>query len=190
MVTRAVGALLTVGGLTLVLVGLMLGVLLGPDGAWSATAHLPAGRSAVVVTPALASVLGPHVRVSATSEQVAPLFVGRARADDADAYVSGTSYARAGALDGPQALRLQGVEGARRLVAPDGVDIWQQAATGQLGWTPRQGAQAIVVTTASGGPLPAIDLAVAWRDGSWWAIPALAVLAGAGLLALAWRVRA
>lgn len=191
VLTRATGVLLTVAGLTLVLVGVMLGVLLGSDGEWSAQTRVPAGRSAVVVGPALASVLGPSVTVSAHADGGVPLFLGRARVDDAMAFVKGTSHAFTRSLLDGHTLRQQAAEGQTPLVDPGSVDIWQQESVAgrSLAWTPTPGAQAVVISTATGTPLPAVDLAVSWRDGSWRAIPALAVLVGSALLALARLVR-
>jgi hypothetical protein len=53
---RAATAVLTVVGLTLVLVAVMVGVLLGPRGEWRAEGRVAQGAPAVVVQPALAAV--------------------------------------------------------------------------------------------------------------------------------------
>ena len=189
MLTRATGALLTVAGLTLVLIGVMLGVLLGPDAEWSATSTVPAGRSAVVVGPSLASVLGPRVSVTARADAPTRLFVGRARADDATSYVSGTSYAFARSVDASRQLNLRGAEGTSALVAPEDVDLWQQESSGpgtrSLVWHPAPGAQSVVIAAADGRAMPAVDVTVAWRDGSWRWWPLLLVVVGGGLLVAA-----
>jgi len=187
VLTRATGALLTVAGLTLALVAIMLGVLLGPDAEWSATASVPAGRSALVVEPSLASVLGPRVTVTARADAGRPLFVGRARSDDATSYVNGTSHAVARSIDADRQLRLQGTEGASVLVAPGDVDVWQQESSGtgtrSLTWAPTPGAQSIVVAAVDGKTLPAVEVTVAWRDGSWrWWLLLLVAVGGALLL--------
>gem|GEM_PF-7041100 len=189
MLTRATGALLTVVGLTLVLIGIMLGVLLGPDAEWSATGTVPAGRAALVVDSSLASVLGPRVTVTARADARTQLFVGRARADDATAYVSGTSHAFARSIDANRRLRVESVEGTATLVGPEGVDLWQQESSGpgtrSLAWQPTTGAQSVVVATADGRALPAVEVTVAWRDGSWRWWPLLLVVVGGGLLVAA-----
>ena len=189
MLTRATGALLTVLGLTLVLVGVMVGVLLGPDAEWSATGTVPAGRSALVIGPSLASVLGPRVTVMARADARTQLFLGRARADDAASYVSGTSHSLAGSIDADRGLRVQGAEGASVLVGPHEVDVWQQESSGQgtrsLAWQLTPGAQSVVVAAADGSALPAVDVTVAWRDGSWRWWPLSLVLVGAVLLVAA-----
>ena len=73
VLTRAARGVALVAGLTLLLVGLGLAVLLGPDGAWSATATVPAGRAAVLLEPSVVSVLGPRVAVTAEAADDAPL---------------------------------------------------------------------------------------------------------------------
>ena len=193
MLKRAIGALLIVVGLTLLLVGVMLGVLLGPDAEWSATSTVPAGRSALVVESSLASVLGPRVTVTARPSESSQLFIGRAGSDDARAYVDGTSHIVAASIDADRKLLVRAVEGTATLVGPQGVDVWQQQSSGpgprSLAWQPTPGAESIVVAGADGRALPAVDLTVAWRDGSWRWWPLLLVVVGGGLLMAARLVR-
>ena len=193
MLTRAIGALLTVVGLTLLLVGVMLGVLLGPDAEWSATSTVPAGRSALVVDSSLASVLGPRVTVTARAARSAQLFIGRAGSDDATSYVDGASHIVVASIDADRKLLVQAVEGTATLVGPQDLDVWQQQSSGpgtrSLAWQPTPGAESIVVAGVDGRALPAVDLTVAWRDGSWRWWPLLLVVVGGGLLMAARLVR-
>lgn len=185
MLMRAVGGLLTVVGLTVVLVGVMLMVLLGRDSAWTARTQVPAGGSAVLVEPALASVLGPQVSVTARGDDGTPMLLGRARADDAAAYVSGTPHTTSRSLTDSRTLRLVRAVGGASLPAPESVDIFEQTSTaGTLTWRPTRGARSVVVTAPGGGPLPAVDLGVTWQDGTWRWWPAGAVGAGAAVLAV------
>lgn len=193
--SRAAGALLTLVGLTLVLVAVMLGVLLGPAGEWSAHAQVAAGRSAIVLQPALVSVLGARVTVTAAAADAglpggAALFVGRARSDDITGYVRDSPYAGAATLRTSRQLRLDELGGGSRLPPPETVDVWQQqSASRTLAWTPTPGAQSVVVTRSDGAALPAIDVTVSWQQRSWRAIPAVPLAVGAVLLTLGWLAR-
>jgi len=193
LLSRAAGALLTLVGLTLVLVAVMLGVLLGPAGEWSARARVPAGHSALVLQPALVSVLGARVTVTAAAAGLpsgAALFVGRARSDDITGYVRDSPYAGAATLRTSRQLRLRELGGGSRLPPPETVDVWQQqSASGTLAWTPTPGAQSVVVTRSDGAALPTIDVTVSWQQRSWRAIPAVTLAVGAVLLALGWLAR-
>ena len=183
VLTRAARGVALVAGLTLLLVGLGLAVLLGPDGAWSATATVPAGRAAVLLEPSVVSVLGPRVAVTAEAVDGRPLFVGRARSDDADGYVRGTAHARVAGAGADRRLDVVPVAGTQRLVAPQDSDVWQQSGTGRLTWAPTRGAQSVVVVRADGRPLPGLALTVTWHRGGWIWGPVVLILVG-GLLAL------
>ena len=132
VLSRAAAAVALVAGLTALIVGLGLAVLLGPDGAWSATATVPAGRSAVLLEPAVVSVIGPRVGVTATAPGGEVLFVGRARSDDALGYVAGTAHARATGLGADRRLAVSLDPGTQALVAPQDTDVWQQTGIGRL----------------------------------------------------------
>ena len=191
---RAATAVLTVAGLTLVLIGVMAGVLLGPRGEWRAEGRVAEGARAVVVEPALAAVLGPRVAVHAdTADPQVPLFVGRAATADARALVAGTASAEVVGLDGSRRLDVRTSPGTRALPAPAGVDVWQQSAEGTgsagLSWTPSPGAQSFVVTRVDGGPLPAVDLTLSWRDDDWRLLPVVPLAVGAVLLVAARLLR-
>lgn len=182
LLLRAASAASLVAGLTLLLVGLALAVLLGPDGAWSATAVVPAGRSAVLLEPDVVSVLGPRVAVTATDADRQPLFVGRARSDDALGYVAGTAHARVTGVGADRRLGVVDEPGTTALVAPQDTDVWAQTGTGRLTWAPTPGAQSVVVARADGRPLPALVLTVTWHRAGWIWVPVALLLAG-GLVA-------
>ena len=191
---RAATAVLTVVGLTLVLVAVMVGVLLGPRGEWRAEGRVAGGARAVVVQPALAAVLGPRVSVSV--ETVDPnerLFVGRTSAADARALVTGTASAEVVGLEGSRRLDVRTSSGAGTVPAPAGVDVWQQSSEGTgsagLAWTPSPGAQSFVVARADGGPLPAVDVTLSWRDAGWRVLPVVPWALGLVLLLAAWLLR-
>ncbi len=184
LLVRAARAVVLVAGLTLLLVGLGLAVLLGPDGAWSATATVPAGRSAVLLEPDVVSVLGPRVAVTATGADGQPLFVARARSDDAVGYVAGTPHALVTGVGADRRLGVLDEPGTTALTAPQDADVWQQTSTGRLTWAPTQGAQSVVVARADGRPLPAVELTVTWHRAGWIWVPVALVLAGALVTAL------
>ena len=62
---RAITGAITLVGLVLVILSVMGVILLGSNGTWHSELKVPAGRTAVVVQPALASVLGPAITVRA-----------------------------------------------------------------------------------------------------------------------------
>jgi hypothetical protein len=191
---RAAAAVLTVAGLTLVLVAVMAAVLLGPHGEWRAQGRVAAGARAVVVRPALAAVLGPHVALRAvTADATAPLFVGRTAPADARSLVAGAASAEVVGLDGSRRLAVRTSSGDGALPAPTGVDVWQQSAAGTggagLAWTPSPGAQSFVVARADGARLPAVDLTMSWRDAGWRALPGVPLAAGVLLLLGGWLLR-
>jgi hypothetical protein len=191
---RAAAAVLTVAGLVLVLVAVMGAVVLGPRGEWRAQGLVSEGARAVVVGPSLAAVLGPRVALRVEAEDdTAPLFVGRARPDDARALVAGTASAEVVGLDGSRRLEVRSSRATGALPPPGRVDLWQQTAEGtgsaRLAWTPSPGAQSLVVARADGAPLPAVDLTVSWRDAGWRLLPVGALASGAALLLAAWPLR-
>lgn len=107
--TRAASLLLRVVGLALVLVAAAGFLLVGDGGAWTARASVPAGRTAVLVEPAVASVLGPlvSIRVEPDGGDEAAYFIGRGRSDDLAAYVQGRDVVRIVGFDGSRRLALQ-----------------------------------------------------------------------------------
>jgi hypothetical protein len=169
-------------------------VLVGTDGAWQAKGRVPAGRSAVLVQPALASVLGPRVTLRVASDDPrARLFAGRTRPDDARDLVAGSPYTDVTGLDGSRRLRTTRAAGAQTLPAPAQVDLWHQQAEGtgsvRLGWRPTPGAETFVVMRSDGAPLPALDVTMSWQHAAWRWLPVDVALAGALLLLLAWPLR-
>lgn len=197
--TRAASLLLRVVGLALVLVAAMGFVLVGDGGAWTAHTSVAAGRTAVLVEPAVASVLGPSVRVRVTpeAEDEVPMFIGRGRSDDLAAYLQGQDVVRVVGLDTSRRLALR--EGAPPAPASSGsssagstgrwqpmaVDLWQQVSGPQareLVWRPTPGASSILVAHEDGSPLPGIEVTVTWTDGRWLWYPAAALLLGVALI--------
>lgn len=194
--TRAASRVLRVVGLALVLVAVMGFVLVGDGGAWTSHGSVPAGRTAVLVEPSVASVLGPSVRVHVTpaeaDDEPTTLFLGRGRADDLAAFAQD-----------PQVVRVVGFDGSRRLRLEDGpaptsgtpaewqppttVDLWQQQVTGpqarELSWRPTTGARSILVAREDGTPLPALDVTVTWTEGRWFWYPVLALVLGLAMMA-------
>ena len=189
LLARVARAVALVTGFALLLVGLGLAPLLGPDGAWSAKATVPAGRSAVVLEPAVVSVVGPRVGVRVTGADGRPLFVGRARSDDARGYVAGTARARLTALGADRRLAVVGEPGTQALVPPPDTDVWQQTGAGRLTWRPTPGAQSVVVARADGRPLPALEVTVTWHRAGWIWVPVALVLLGGLVTALPTLVR-
>lgn len=188
MLTRASGAVLGVVGLTALLAGAMLAVLVGPRGEWSASTTLAGGTSAVVVEPRLASVLGPRVQVRVETADGSDVFVGRARSDDAGAWVRGVARSVVTDVRAGGALVVEQLPGGPSPGAPADVDLWQQQAApardgvSSLTWRPAPGARSVVVAGPDGRVLPALDLTVVWRDAGWRTIPLLLVGCGAALL--------
>jgi len=214
---RAAAAVLTVAGLTLVLVAVMGAVLVGPRGEWRAQGRVAGGSTAVVVDSTLAAVLGPRVglQVRAADPDVR-LFLGRTSPDDARALVRGTPTADVVGLDGARRLDVRSTTAAgattgeapatgapatdapaasatTTLLAPSSVDVWHQSAEGtgsaRLEWAPSPGAASFVVARADGATLPALDLTMTWRDAGWrWLAPAVLLL-GLVLLVCGWLLR-
>jgi hypothetical protein len=189
---RALAIMLTVTGLALVLVAVVGAIVLGPRGEWRAHGRVPEGVRAVGVRSPLVSVLGPQrvaLRVEATDPGI-PIFLGRARWDDAQALAASVPSAEVMWLLVPRRLDVARLFGAPTapLPAPAGLDIWHQTAEGtgsaSIEWTPSPGAESFVVARADGGPLPPMELTMAWRDDSWRLLP-LGVLAGGGALMVA-----
>lgn len=205
--TRAASVLLRVLGLALVLVGLMGFALVGDGGSWTARAELPAGRTALLVEPAVASVLGPRVTLrvqpSAASDGAVPLFLGRGRSDDLSTLAQDPGVSRVVGLVSSRVLDVRQGPGpvpklssAATPTASSGsvtvrpavasLDLWQQQVRGpqarELTWRPTPGARSILVATEDGSPLPALDVAVVWTDGRWTWFPVLALVAGLCLM--------
>lgn len=190
--TRAVSLLLRVVGLALVLVAGAGLVLVGDGGAWTATSSVPAGRTAVLVEPAVASVLGPTVTVRvAPADGGSALFLGRGRSDDLTAYAQDPHVVRVVGFDGSRRLKLQdgpaptsatSATEAAGWRAPTTVDLWQQQVTGPgeraLTWRPTSGAQSILVAREDGASLPALEFSVVWKDGRWLWYPVAALVLG------------
>ncbi|HET8615988.1 MAG TPA: hypothetical protein VFL94_10715, partial [Actinomycetales bacterium] len=198
--SRAAILLLRLVGLTLVLLGVMGFVLVGDGGTWTARGSVPAGRAAVLVEPAVASVLGAQVtvRVAAADGSGGRLFAGRGRADDLSAYAQDEAVTRVVALDGPRLDLVAGPAPAPALSAdgvastgtsspphagwsgPATVDLWQQEVTGagavEMTWRPSPGARSILVAREDGSPLPALEIEVDWTNHRWLWFPALALV--------------
>ena len=169
---RAITGAITLVGLVLVICSVMGVVLLGSNGTWHSELKVPAGRTAVVVEPALASVLGPRITVRAEADEpgrpaacrcssggpgrttpsalleiVGPLLVGpgwtaRARLS--------TGTARQRPLAGPGHRGRLAVPGDRR------------RAPSRSTYRARPGAESVVIARADGKPLPALTLRLGW----------------------------
>src|SRR3954470_12095531 len=103
---RAITGVLTLVGLVLVICSVMGVLLLGVNGTWHSQLKVPAGRTAIVVEPALAAVIGPRITVAADvdGDAALPLFVGRARPDDTKALLETSDRLVVSGLDGSRAL--------------------------------------------------------------------------------------
>jgi hypothetical protein len=195
---RAITGALTLVGLVLVICAVMGVIVLGSHGTWHSEVTVPAGRTAVVIDPALASVIGPRISVRAEVDSPADegvqLFVGRARPDDTKALLESTDRFVVSGMDGARGLATQHLHGNDPLPVPDSVDVWQARATaaGSAGLTYRAspGAESVVIARADGTPMPALTLRLGWTRVLWYWVPAALLLAGLGAIALALRVRA
>jgi hypothetical protein len=203
--TRAASLLLRVVGLALVLVAVMGFVLVGAGGAWTAHASVPAGRAALLVEPAVASVLGPSVTVHVTpaDDDTTPYFLGRGRSDDLAAYAQDRDVVRVVGFDGSRRLALRDgpppapagsagsapdpTAGSTTQPRPMTVDLWQQQVTGprarELSWRPTPGARSILVAHEDGTALPALDVTVTWTEGRWLWYPVGTLVLGLALIA-------
>ncbi|WP_460461461.1 PH domain-containing protein, partial [Angustibacter peucedani] len=192
---RAATGVMTLVGLVLVICAVMGAVLLGPHGTWHTELHVPAGRSAVVVSPSLASVIGPRISLEASADGDAgvPLFAGRARPDDADALVDTADRLVVDGLDGARELSTSRRSGTDPVPAPADLDVWGSSATGtgdlRLTYRAPLGAQTVVLARTDGRPLPAMTLRLAWSDRTWLWLPAVLAVVGLALVLLARRVR-
>lgn len=185
---RAVTGVGSLVGLVLVICAVMGAVLLGTQGTWHSELHVPAGRTAIVVEPALASVIGPTISVHArTADPNVPLFIGRARPDDAAALVQTTDRLRVTGLSGARLLATDDAPGSGTLPALDGVDVWHSRTVrdgdARLSYRAERGAQSAVIARADGRPLPAVALTLSWTNRTWYWIPLLLLVAGLGLIA-------
>ncbi len=187
---RAATGAATFVGLVLVICAVMGFITLGAHGTWRSDLQVPAGRSAVVIEPALASVMGPRitVRASASDDAQLPLFAGRARPDDASALVEGSDRLVVQGLDGGRDLRTTSGSGSDPMPAPDAVDVWDTSAVApgsvQLSYRATRGAQSVVIARADGQPMPALSLRISWAKALWYWVPAVLLLAGLALIAL------
>lgn len=190
MLKRAVTGAATLVGLVLVISAVMGAMLLGVRGTWHTELEVPAGRSAVVLPPSLASVIGPQVQVEANGPAGVALFAGRARPDDAAALVGSVDRLEIDGLDGARRLAASARAGAQVMPAPAGLDVWSARATGtgavRLTYRATPGAQTVVVARADGQPLPAMQLRVGWSDRTWLLVPAVLLLLG---LTMVWLAR-
>lgn len=191
---RAVTALGTLAGLVLVILAMMLATLLGVSGTWRTETVVPAGRDAIVVGPVLASVIGPRVTVRVeTGDRTAELFVGRARPDDAKALLDGVSQVRIDGLNGARRLSERAVPGRGVPLAPAASDIWQTSTVGtgtvSAQYRPVRGAESMVIARSDGQPLPALNLSLAWTDRRWTWMPVAMLVLGLVLLAVTGRRR-
>jgi len=195
---RAITGALTLVGLVLVICAAMGLVVLGSHGTWHSEVAVPAGRTAVVVDPALASVIGPRISVSAEVDSPADagvqLFAGRARPDDTKSLLESADRFVVSGMDGARGLATRHLHGNDPLPVPDSVDVWQARATanGAVGLTYRAspGAESVVIARADGKPMPALTLRLGWSRVLWYWVPAALLLAGLGAFALALRMRA
>lgn len=184
---RAITGAATLVGLVLVICAVMGFVLLGTHGTWHSELQVPAGRSAVVVEPSLASVIGPTISVQArTGDPAVPLFVGRARPDDTAALVGSTDRLVVTGLDGARQLSTREASGSEGLPALDQVDVWHSRVvddgSATLVYRAAPGAQSAVIARADGAPLPAVSLRLTWSDRTWFWVPSLALVVGLALL--------
>ncbi|WP_426561672.1 hypothetical protein ACPPVT_15215 [Angustibacter sp. McL0619] len=195
---RAITGALTLVGLVLVILAVMGVVLLGSKGTWRSAVSVPAGRSAVVVDPALAAVMGPRISVRADvadpADDNVQLFIGRARPDDTRSLLESTDRFLVTGMDGARGLATSHLNGNDLLPAPGSVDIWQSSAaaagSAALSYQARPGAETVVITRADGKPLPALTLRLGWSRVLWYWVPTLLLLAGLGAIVLAMRMRA
>jgi hypothetical protein len=209
----------TGGGVALVIVGSLLGLLalgvLGGGGAvlwadqtqrdsngyFSSAAHTYAS-STYAITHEGAHVDGlpngiedelARIRVTATSANGRPVFVGIARERDVKAYLSNVSYSKLTNLDvDPFRPEYAAVSGNAQPAAPAAQNIWAASATGSgtqdLSWRVRNGTWAVVLMNADGSRGVAADVGfganvrfLGWISAGLFAVGAI-LLTGAVLL--------
>ena len=118
-----------------------------------------------------------------TTEDV---FVGIARSDDVERFLSGTAYSEIVEVDGRSPF-YETFDGVRQVESPLTQDFWTETASGageqELVWEARPGRWSVVVMNADGSPAVAADVEVGFRSGALTPIAVtLLVVGGVALI--------
>ncbi|MGL4172755.1 MAG: hypothetical protein ACRCTR_01580 [Actinomycetota bacterium] len=186
---RVLWSLTALTGLVMVILGVSGVIMLAPNGSWTIHTRVPAGQSAVVIDPALASVLGPQITVAASVEKSAddkvPMFLGRARPDDAISLVKESARWSLTGLESPRQVRIERASGS---VVPQvsSADVWQERAAGigavEQTVIAEQGAESVIIARQDGQPLPELDVRLVWTNPWWFWIPIVVAVIGIALM--------
>lgn len=165
LLPRAVALVVALAGVTLLVAAGLLATVFSPEPTRSGRLSAPPATPVVVTRPGMLTLLGPRVTVQARGQSGEQVFLGVARAADAEAYLAGAGRQQVSGLDAQNRLILQPRPGEATLPDPAGVDIWVTAARGSgtaaLTWPQRPGDWALVVASDGSRPAPS-TLSMIW----------------------------
>lgn len=165
---KAVRLLIGVIALVLVVVGVAVAIVLGPDDTWGGEpAVLPDSAPVIATAPQLLNVAGAELRVSATTDE-GEAFVGAGHPVHVQDYVRDVERTEITQLsaDGVGGSEGRAGERAYPAVVPAELDVWDVQATGadvtlEVPLTDEAPVQVAVMPAADGGSAPQVGIGYA-----------------------------
>jgi hypothetical protein len=165
-VPRIGAIVVAVVGALLVLAGVLAGSVFAPEA--TTTARLTGstqGKPVVLGRPGLLGLEGNRVKVTATSADRGPVFLGIGRAGDVGAYVGPASRIEIDGQDGEGALTSRAAGSETSLPDPAGVDVWVLSQRGRgsaaLDWPAVEGPWVLLAASDGQGAAPA-QISLTW----------------------------
>ena len=174
---RVLGAVVSVLGTALVLVGVWPAFTLGPSGEahFSVTAKAP---GAMVVGPDVLNSVDVPVRVNATRSDGGPVRLAAAPTSDARAILETSAISTVSGVHYPAGTLDLRASGAGRLTDISAADVWRLSAKGagsaELVVDQGRGPETAVVTSGDDAALKGVTMTLTWANRAWF-FEALAV---------------
>ncbi len=188
MAKRALIVGLALAGLAAIAIAVGMRTLWLPESTYTASTTLSEPAPAIVTAPGVMEMLPGPALITARNTEGGPVFIARAREQDAQAWVAGAHLQTITGTDASRTLLVDDTRGDAAVPDPATADLWvdqvRQDAEAKYTWRDTTGRYVLVIT-ADGTSTAPIDVTITWPRPvhTPWVVPLF--LLGAVLLAVA-----
>ncbi len=188
MAKRALILGLAVAGLAAIAVAVGMRTIWLPESTYTASTTLSEPAPAIVTAPGVMEMLPGPALITARNTQGGPVFIARAREQDAQAWVAGAHVQTITGTDASRTLLVDDTRGDAAVPDPATSDLWvdqvRQDGEAKYTWRDTTGRYVLVIT-ADGTSTAPIDVTITWPRPvhTPWVVPL--ILLGTVLLVVA-----